>query len=134
MHLRGRKAWTWSRALALLPLLLLVASLPAQVLLRCRFDGRLRTACCCPDQKDAEGPATPAVSGRSCCQREASRDGAPTVAVGRAASAPEAAAPALVPLLSVDVAAPGRPSAQIPRSRPPPAGPPLTLLKHSFLI
>jgi hypothetical protein len=63
----SRRPW-WQKLLAVPPVLLLVALLPGQVLLRCQMDGHLRPSCCCPTSDDAP-PAGPAFIER-CCDRE----------------------------------------------------------------
>lgn len=124
-----RRPGAWQRVLALAPLLLLIVSLPSQVLLRCRMDGRVREACCCPrDQGPA--PDAPVLSRADCCARETSVRQVPAVRApepGDAAAAPVAVAVVLVP-----------PPAAAPRLSAPTApareGPPIRLLKQAFLI
>ena len=54
---------------ALAPLLLLVVALPSQMILKCRMDGSVRAACCCPDLdgEDQGAPTPPTVKAQSCC-------------------------------------------------------------------
>ena len=90
----------WQRVVALAPLLLVLVSLPSQVLMRCRMDGLLRDSCCCP-RGDGAVLAGPTVASASCCQGETSVRQLPVV---RTTAAPDAtpapiatALPALAP-------------------------------------
>jgi hypothetical protein len=68
---------SWQRVLALAPLLLVIVSLPTQVLVRCRMDGQVRERCCCPAAQN-ESPA-PALQAPDCCDREVAVRSLPTV-------------------------------------------------------
>lgn len=122
----------------LAPALLLLVSLPAEAMLRCRIDGLLRPTCCCPHESERESAnATPALKAPDCCQREV-RDSKP---VPVATARPENRE--VSHLIAVALAAPSLPALAPPADRPGwaaqrygPAreGPPLVLLKHAFLI
>jgi hypothetical protein len=132
----SRRFTRWQQLAALAPALLLLLSLPAQAMLRCRIDGLLRPTCCCPHEGESE-TAGPAIKAQDCCAREAADSKPPTVAAtppdnrqlsqmtGVALAAPSV--PALPP--SID-----RPGWAWPRHGPAREGPPLVLLKHAFLI
>jgi hypothetical protein len=133
----ARRATAWQRIAALVPLLMLVVSLPSQAFFRCRFTGVVRSDCCCPVAKQNQPPSSlPQVSAQDCCDREVLKQQRPIAA----AEAPEkelgwigAPVSALFPLL---LARPEprrlQPAWEI--HGPPRAGPPLVLLKHAFLI
>ncbi|HEY8925761.1 MAG TPA: hypothetical protein VIU64_15345 [Polyangia bacterium] len=127
----------WRKAAALAPALLLLAYLPAQAMLRCRIDGLLRTACCCPHPKE-EQPSGPAIRAQDCCDREIAQNQRPKADLARSSSrdlAPERVELVLfalaAPLASPPVAHRDR-AAQ--RHGPAREGPPIVLLKHAFLI
>jgi len=124
-----RRPGAWQRVLALAPLVLVLVSLPSQVLLRCRMDGQLRDACCCPREQQPQGPAA-AISSADCCRPETSVRQVPV------ARAPELSDAASAPVTSIATLAPP-PVPAPPLFRPlAPAreGPPLRLLKQAFLI
>ena len=128
--MRLRRPGAWQRVVALAPLLLLLASLPSQVLMRCRMDGLLRDSCCCPRTSDAT-PAGPTVSGTSCCNSETTVSNVPVVRT--------TANPDVTPtLVAVSLPSPGPEAELRVRSIRPAApareGPPLLLLKQAFLI
>jgi hypothetical protein len=132
MFLARRHAWT--KALVLAPFLLFVVSLPGQVLLRCRFDGQLRIACCCPSDQRVE-QSGPALSDPSCCQREVSTPALPAFAVRPPTDLIAPAVAVVLPPFAVALA--HQVAASTParhRSRPPREGPPIIVLKQSFLI
>ena len=122
-----RRPGAWQRVLALAPLLLLLVSLPSQVLLRCRMDGHLRDSCCCPREQPSQAPAAAAAD---CCRPETSVRQVP------AARAPEPGDAAAAPVTRIVTLAP--PPVAAPRMLRPLApareGPPLLLLKQAFLI
>ena len=133
----SRRFTIWQKATAVAPVLLLLVYLPAQALMRCRMDGMLRTACCCPHERESQD-TSPALQAQDCCERAATpASSRPTAEAARAASrninqmtAVVYATPpadALVPLLE-------RPDGAWPRHGPPREGPPIVLLKHAFLI
>jgi hypothetical protein len=132
----SRRFSTWQKAVALAPVLLLMAYLPAEAMLRCRIDGMLRSACCCPEKKEAPSPHA-AFRAADCCERtvvaahqrpamEASPANVDHVFVAAAAPAIATALPDLSPPARVDWGA--------QRYGPAREGPPIVLLKHAFLI
>jgi hypothetical protein len=135
--LLSRRFSNWQKATALAPVLLLLVYLPAQALLRCRMDGLLRAACCCPHEGEREN-ASPVMQAQDCCER----------AVTPSSSRPtaEAARPANRDILQMTAVAYATPSAQAlapllerpdgawPRHGPAREGPRIVLLKHAFLI
>ena len=134
-----RRYSVWQKLVALAPLLLIAAYVPGEMMLRCRLDGRLRPACCCPDEADAQPtqPTPPTIAARDCCDREVTDSVRPVVdAVGPADPgliATALALPAGAPVLSLP---PPPPTFDRGAQRYGPAreGPPLVLLKHAFLI
>lgn len=126
-----------SRALAVVPFVLFVVALPSQMLMRCRLDGQLRTACCCPaDRMSEESKAPgPAVSDPLCCHREVSSREVPAVALRPTT---DSIVPAVVVFLrSYAASVEHEIAAWIPgsqRGRPPREGPRIIVLKQSFLI
>jgi hypothetical protein len=122
---------------ALAPLLLVAVYLPAEMMLRCRIDGRLRPACCCPaDAKPQD--SGPVVQAQDCCDRELTGSARPVVAAPRAVSGTDvvwATAAALpVQSISFSFAQARGPDWAWQANGPPREGPPLVLLKHAFLI
>lgn len=131
-----RRFTTWQKVAALAPLLLLVVSLPGQSLLRCRIDGLLRSACCCPPAADTETSA-PVVKAQDCCDREVSVNERPVVEPARRSAvdttwAISVAAP--VSFVSFAFAEPNRPELAWQAHAPPREGPSIVLLKQAFLI
>lgn len=117
-------------------MLLLLVYLPAQALLRCRMDGMLRPACCCPQESERER-ANPVMQAQDCCDRELTPSNRPTAEAARPANrdiiqmtAVAFATPSTITLVSPSV----RPDGAWPRHGPAREGPPLVLLKHAFLI
>jgi hypothetical protein len=122
--------------MALAPALLLLVYLPGEMMLRCRLDGLLRPACCCPNAREAE-PSGPVLKAQTCCAREVvetnraaaeaarlpDHDPAPVAAVAIAVAAISSFTP---PFASLGRAA--------QRHGPAREGPPIVLLKHAFLI
>jgi hypothetical protein len=137
MTVRGNTA-LWRKALALVPVLLVLASVPEHFLLRCRMDGELRAACCCHAAENAEtARSEPALSNACCCDRVVvSRLLAP-FASGRApAPAVDVALPAVGPAHAALIAPePLRPAPRaLQRGGPAREGPALLVLKQTFLI
>jgi hypothetical protein len=132
-----RKTALWRKVLALVPVLLVVASVPEQVLLRCRMDGELRAACCChAGDSSASEPTGPAVSNPCCCDRViVSRSVAPFASSRAAAPVVEVALPVVLPAYAV-LAAPAPPRAPraVQSGGPAREGPGLLVLKQTFLI
>jgi hypothetical protein len=125
----------WQKVVAFAPLLLLLVSLPSEALLRCRMDGTIRSACCCPEQEEAPS-SVPVVKAQDCCDREVTVNRRVPADTTRNAAL-DVASLALVALAEVvsplPFAVDGTPT--ILRSHGPPrGGPPPTLLKHAFLI
>ena len=141
--MNGRRLTLWRRIVAFAPALLLVACLPGQMMLRCRLDGMLRAACCCPVAADeAEGAASSAPSrltSQGCCERTVVEGHRPAA---EAPQSPQLAADAAwamgvdAPWVTVLGPAPERAAANNAgqRYRPPREGPRLIVLKQSFLI
>ena len=132
----SRRFNRWQELAALAPALLLLVSLPAQAMLRCRIDGLLRPTCCCPHESESES-ATPVIKAQDCCERQAADDKPVTAAVAQ----PENRE--LAQMTAVALAAPSVPALAPPIDRrdrawqrygPAREGPPLVLLKHAFLI
>jgi hypothetical protein len=133
----SRRLSAWQKVVALAPALLLMAYLPAEAMLRCRIDGTLRSACCCPAKKEAPSSHA-AFRAADCCDRAVvgahqrpAMEGprAPEVEhVLTSTIAPVAAltVPTLAPAARIDWAA--------QRHGPPREGPSLVLLKQAFLI
>jgi hypothetical protein len=115
---------------ALAPLLLVLVSLPSQVLMRCRMDGLLRDSCCCPRGGDAV-PAVPTVAAASCCQGETSVRQLPVV---RTTPAPDATPAPIATALPALAPQPGTGTRSFRPTAPAREGPPLLLLKQAFLI
>ena len=120
----------------LLPAMLMLGLTSSYQLFRCRYDGVARRSCCCPMADAETSPASEAaVSNRGCCDVQVVR----AASTAPAAAAPQQAAKALTsPLATVQVVA-----FQIPQLAPSQSwtddvprglGPPLIVLKHSFLI
>ena len=134
----SRRFALWQKVVALAPLLLVAVYLPGEMMLRCRIDGLLRPACCCPAQ-EAQTPqdAGPTAEAQDCCDREITGSTRPVVEAARRAEPGLLPAFALLPSATATVAAlpagdRDPPAAQ--RYGPAREGPPLVLLKHAFLI
>jgi hypothetical protein len=132
----GRKAYQRVIAALVVPLILLVGTGSAHTIFRCIYDNVERTACCCPN--DSSEPSTePTVEQACCCDIETK---AAATAVERQAQTERQETTKLRPALLVAFAALAAPRqvAAVPRPsiacEHPPAGPPLVLLKCSFLI
>jgi hypothetical protein len=130
----GKRRSAWQRWVALAPLLLLVVSLPSQLMLRCRIDGSLRASCCCPDEAERDLSPTPTVRPQSCCDQEATAHEARLM---EPAPTPYSnvliptSVRATFPFAAPEARALPRAFQQAGRAR---QGPPLVLLKQSFLI
>jgi hypothetical protein len=121
---------------ALAPLLFVAVYLPGQVMLRCRMDGVVRPACCCPAQ-DERKDTGPVVEAQGCCDRQITANERPAVEAARRAEpgmAPAAVALAapLPVLFDAPATRPGQRAAQ--RDGPAREGPLIVLVKHAFLI
>ena len=118
-----------------LPLLLTVA-LPSEALLRCQMDGRLRLACCCPEDH-APPSSLPLFKAQACCAREVTVNERSAVEPGPRAA--EDFVGVTVATLASAIPLPVEAAANHVLSRPSSQGPPqdrpsLVLLKHAFLI
>jgi hypothetical protein len=131
----SRRFSVWQKVVALAPLLLLAVYLPGQMMLRCRIDGHLRPACCCPQDEDKQDTG-PVVKAQDCCDRELTASQRPVVeADHQAADLVVAPASFLAVLpISAPLARPDRFNLTWQAHGPPREGPPLVLLKHAFLI
>ena len=133
----SRRFSRWQKLVALAPLLLVAVYLPAEMMLRCRIDGRLRPACCCPPDAETQ-PSGPVVQAQDCCDRELTGSARPVVATARAASSTDVVGPTTAALpfhsISFSFAQPRGPDWAWQAHGPPREGPPLVLLKHAFLI
>lgn len=131
-----RRFSPWQKAVALAPVLLLLVYLPGQMLLRCRIDGLLRSACCCPHETERPGPQ-PVVKAQDCCDREVTQNQRPTAEAARA-PAREGATAAVTALSAAPAPLLAQPTRRFDRVAqrhgPAPDGPRLVLLKQSFLI
>lgn len=132
----SRRFSAWQKVVALAPLLLVAVYLPGEMMLRCRMDGTLRPACCCPPA-DAPRDSGPAVKAQDCCDRELTQSQRPVVDATRAARsdlvATTAAAPVATPV-AVAFVPTSRFDWATQRYGPAREGPPLVLVKHAFLI
>jgi hypothetical protein len=134
--LQGRLSRTIALAV-LLPLLLLNVG-SARALYRCAFDNVARSECCCPPTA-AKLPVQGSTATKSCCCKVESSKAGPVPAQARVerSEASKLRIPVvLVALLRPDFAL-HRSVADAQRAYPksdPPIGPPLILLKRSFLI
>ena len=132
----SRRFSAWQKVVALAPLLLVAVYLPGEMMLRCRMDGTLRPACCCPSE-DAPQDSGPVVQAQSCCDREITQSERPVVDTARGAGRDLVATTALAPVATlVAVALPPTSRFDWTAQRYGPAreGPPLVLVKHAFLI
>jgi len=124
------------KAVALAPVLLLLVYLPGQTTLRCRIDGLLRPACCCPQADEGQSPG-PIVKAQDCCDREVAQSVRPTGVPARAADrelASSTAATIVVAALPAVTSPTDSFRRAAERQAPAREGPPLVLLKHAFLI
>ncbi len=132
----SRRFSLWQKAVALAPVLLLLVYLPGESLLRCRIDGMLRSACCCPHKSEPQDSG-PVVKAQDCCDREMTQSQRPVVDAARAAGrdlvATTAIAPVVLPV-AVSFAPAFRFDWASQRYGPAREGPPIVLVKHAFLI
>jgi len=131
------RRFSWlQKAVALAPVLLLLVYLPGQTMLRCRIDGLLRPACCCPQADDAQS-SEPVVNAQGCCDREVAQSQRPTAVPARAADRDLAyGSTAVLVVAALPSVTPPTGSFRRAAERQGPArqGPPIVLLKHAFLI
>jgi hypothetical protein len=138
--MNGTRRFTWQKVLALAPVLMLLASLPGQVLLRCRTDGLLRSSCCCPDASDAADDVTreaagPTLAAPSCCDRETTSPALPVVEQQPPAHGDAGPIAILLPRSGAGLDPAAKDSRRAIRAHGPPReGPRIVLLKQAFLI
>jgi hypothetical protein len=138
----ARRFSLWQKVVALAPLLLLLAYIPGEMMLRCRMDGLLRPACCCANkgQADASPNAAPSavLKAQSCCAREATRTDQPPSAEAVRLGDRDPLQTAVVAFVASSIATLSPPAARLDwawqRHGPVDDGPPIVLLKHAFLI
>jgi hypothetical protein len=132
----SRRFSAWQKVAALAPLLLLAVYLPGQVMLRCRIDGLLRPACCCPQAVEARETG-PVVKAQDCCDREMTADQRSAAAPARTSAVDMTAAVSVTlpaAAVSVVLAEPAASAGAWQAHGPPRPGPRMVLLKRSFLI
>ena len=132
----SRRFSVWRKVVAFAPLLLLAVYVPGQSMFRCGMDGLLRSACCCPQNSDAEDIG-PVLKAQDCCQREGAFDEQPAIELTRSEAVDLASAPPLWLAPAIVSLVPAEPTACERAWRangPPREGPALVLLKHAFLI
>jgi len=132
----SRRFSLWQKLMALAPVLLLAVYLPGEMMMRCRIDGVLRPACCCP-HADAAQDAAPVVKAQDCCASELSASDRPVVEAARRADPGSvawawAATPVAVPVVETSPPRPAGWATQ--RHGPVRVGPAIVLAKHAFLI
>ena len=123
-----RRFSLWQKLVALAPLLLLAVYLPGEMMMRCRMDGLLRPACCCPRAEQAQ----------DCCDRVVSAsEQRPVVEAARRAD-PASVAPTSLAIVVTSPVADSSPIRRFDgyaqRYGPPRGGPAIVLAKHAFLI
>ena len=132
----SRRFALWQKAAAFVPVLLLLGYLPGEMILRCRIDGLLRSACCCPQQSDRQDSG-PVVRAQDCCEREVTQNQRPAAETARPASRDFVVADTIV-FEAAPVAQLTSPTERFDwawqRYGPVGQGPPIVLLKHAFLI
>jgi hypothetical protein len=130
----SRRFSVWQKVVALAPLLLLAVYLPGQMMLRCRIDGHLRPACCCPPD-EATQDTGPVVKAQDCCDRELTANLRPVVEADQQVADLLVAPVSFLALpISAPFAEPDRSNLTWQAHGPPREGPPIVLLKHAFLI
>jgi hypothetical protein len=130
----SRRFSPWHKLAALAPLLLLVVALPSQMMLRCRIDGSVRAACCCPGEPAEDLATTPTVKAQPCCDQEIAINEARIMEVPPPAH-PDVVIATPVRAALVFAVPPARAVASaFEQGGPAREGPPLVLLKQSFLI
>jgi hypothetical protein len=132
----SRRFSLWQKAVALAPVLLLLVYLPGESLLRCRIDGMLRSACCCPHKSEPQDSG-PAIKAQDCCDREMTGSERPVVEAAPVPGRDLVATTAIVPV-AIPVAVIVSPTSHFDwasqRYGPAREGPPIVLVKHAFLI
>jgi hypothetical protein len=133
----SRRFALWQKATAFVPVVLLLVYLPGEMMLRCRIDGLLRSACCCPQQSERQDSG-PVVRAQDCCEREVTQNQRPAAEAARPAGR-DLAAVATVVFVAAPVPLATSSSTERfdwawQRYGPVRQGPPIILLKHAFLI
>ena len=131
----SRRFSVWQKVVALAPLLLLAVYLPGQMMLRCRIDGHLRPACCCPQDEERRDTG-PVVKAQDCCDPELTVNLRPVVEADHRTADPLVAPASFLAVLPIaaPLAEPDRSNFVRQAHAPPREGPPIVLLKHAFLI
>jgi hypothetical protein len=135
-HMIPRRFSALQKVAALAPLLLLAVYLPGQMMLRCRIDGLLRPACCCPQEDEAQNIG-PVIKAQDCCDRELTAADRPVVEAARVSVVDMAwamSAAVRVPSFALSFAKRDRSDRNWRAHGPPREGPGIVLLKHAFLI
>jgi hypothetical protein len=135
-RVNSRRFSPWQKVLALAPALLLLVYLPAQMMLRCRIDGLLRSTCCCSDEGERESSG-PVVKAQDCCDQEVAQTQRPKAEATSSPSrdvAPAAAVAVLATFVPLGPPATDRFDRGAKRHGPAREGPPIVLLKQAFLI
>jgi hypothetical protein len=116
--------------------LMLVVSVPGQMVLRCHMDGRVRASCCCPRQDSAAAePAGAVLKQQACCDPEITSQPLPvaeTPRVSKQNQPPVVVFPSSVVALWSPMVV--WPPGQLGGCGPPPQGPSIVVLKQAFLI
>lgn len=133
----ARRSSPWQQLVALAPLLLVALHFPGGLMMRCRIDGVLRPARCCPDLTQPRD-AGPAVKGQACCDPERAERRAPPYEAVRATDDEQAASLAASQPCAGGVG-PVVASADVRlwssrRDDSAREGPSIVLRKHAFLI
>jgi len=131
----SRRFSVWQKVVALAPLLLLAVYLPGQMMLRCRIDGHLRPACCCPPDEATQNTG-PVVKAQDCCDRELTGNRRPVVEADHRSPDLVVAPASFLAVLQIaaPIPEPERSVLKWQAHGPPREGPPIVLLKHAFLI
>jgi hypothetical protein len=131
----SRRFSVWRSIAALVPLLLVAANLPAEIMVRCHVDGLVRAAPCC-DHPEERPDAGPAFKARDCCDRELTPTYRSVWEAVRAGDLDKIVPIALASHAAAGAAAAGPPAALRTAAMcgPPRAGPPIVLVKQAFLI
>jgi hypothetical protein len=132
----SRRFSAWQKVVALAPLLLLAVYVPGQMMLRCRIDGLLRPACCCPHDSEAQDTGS-VIKAQDCCDREVTSTVRPVIAQARSFAIDMSWGMSFAvsaPCVAFSFVQPVRSSRNWQAHGPQREGPGLVLLKHAFLI
>jgi hypothetical protein len=133
-RLLTRRFTVWQKLVALAPLLLIAVHLPGEMMLRCRIDGLLRPACCCPSAEQPQGPA-PVAKAQDCCNSEVTASERPVVEAAHRADPDSMASASVATASTVAESFPSRqPGWSAQRYGPARGRPSIVLVKHAFLI